>query len=65
MKLDVFSIKCIMAEQRLTVYKLAELSQLSRSNLSTILCRESCSTVNAGRIAHALGVEVKDIAKED
>lgn len=65
MKIDSIKIKLLMAEQELKQSELAEKVGMSRQNLSTILTRGTCSTVNAGRIAKALGVDVREIVKED
>ena len=65
MKIDSIKIKLMMAEQELRQSELAEKVGMSRQNLSTILTRGTCSTVNAGRIAKALGVDVREIVKED
>lgn len=51
MKIDSINIKLMMAEQELRQIELAEKVGMSRQNLSTILTRGTCSTVNAGRIA--------------
>lgn len=63
MKLRSREIKLIMARSLLTQQKLSDLSGLSRQSISTILCRGSCSVVNAGRLAAALGVDVEEIAE--
>lgn len=65
MKIDSIKIKLMMAEQELRQIELAEKVGMSRQNLSTILTRGTCSAVNAGRIAKALGVDVREIVKED
>lgn len=65
MKLNVWKIKLLLAEQELRQIELAEKVGMSRQNLSTILTRGTCSTVNAGRIAKALCVDVREIIKEE
>ncbi len=65
MKLNVFVIKKHMARNQLTGTMLAKLAGISRQSLSDILSKGSCSTVNVGRIASALGVPVDEIVKED
>ena len=65
MKIDSINIKLMLAEQELRQIELAEKVGMSRQNLSTILTRGTCSTVNAGRIAKALSVDVREIVKEE
>lgn len=65
MKLNVFRIKILLAEQEMRQSELAEKAGMCRQNFSTILTRGTCSPANAGRIAKALGVDVREIIKEE
>lgn len=65
MKLNVPAIKKLMAEKRMSITALAKLSGISRQSISTILARGTCSIVNAGIIADALGMEIEDIWEEE
>lgn len=65
MKLNVIAIKCFMAENGMTNTALAKKSGISRQSISTILRRKTCNTLNAGKIAGALGVMVQQIIDED
>ncbi len=65
MKINTLTIKMEMAKQGLTGTALAGLSGISRQNISTILGRGTCSVINAGKLAGALGMELAEIIKED
>lgn len=65
MKVDAKKIELLMAEKGLLSKDVAERSGMSRQNFSTVKLRGSCTPVNAGKIAKALGVDVTEIlAKE-
>ena len=64
MKLNVPAIKRLMAQQRLTQEALGQLAGLSRVGVSTILTRGTCTVINAGKLADALGVDVSEIWNE-
>ena len=61
MKISKQKIFATQAQFGLTMKQLAELSGISRQNLSTILHRGSCRPDTAGKIARALGVDVTEI----
>lgn len=65
MRIDSIKIKLLMAEQEISQTVLADRSGISRQHISTILNRGTCSTVSVGRIAKALGVDAREIIKED
>lgn len=64
MKINGLAIKKAMAKKQLTSAELAERMGMSRQNLSAVLMRGTCSIINAGRIADALGVPFEEIVKE-
>lgn len=64
MKLNVPAIKKMMAMKRMTQIELGKLSGISRTTLNSILCRGTCTVINAGKLADALGVDVSEIWNE-
>lgn len=65
MRLDSIKIKLLMAELEINQTVLAEKVGVSRQNISLMLCRGTCSITNAGKLAKALGVSVREIVKEE
>jgi len=65
MRIDSIKIKLIMAEQGINQTALAISCGISRQNISAMLARGTCSIAKAGKIAKALGVDVREIIKED
>lgn len=65
MRLDSIKIKLLMAELEINQTVLAEKAGVSRQNISLMLCRGTCSITNAGKLAKALGVSVREIVKEE
>ena len=65
MKLNVRTIKILMAENGLTGVDVSKLSGISRQSISNILSRGTCSNKSAGMLASALNVGVETICKED
>lgn len=65
MRLDSIKIKLLMAELEINQTVLAEKVGVSRQNISLMLCRGTCSITNAGKLAKALGVNVREIVKEE
>ena len=65
MKIDSIKIKLILAEREMTRTELATLCGISRQNVSTVLTRGTCEPKTAGKIAKALGVDAREIVKED
>lgn len=65
MRIKSIEIKLLMAEQGINQTDLAERCGVSRQNISTILARGTCSVITAGRLAKALGTDVREIIKEE
>lgn len=65
MKIDVHKIKLILAEEEMTQTDLAEKCGISRQNLNNMLTRGTCVPKTVGRLARGLGVDVREIVKED
>ena len=65
MRLNVFKIKLILADREMTRAALAEQCGLSRQNISTILTRGTCEPKTLGKLAKGLGVNIREIAKEE
>jgi len=67
MKINFSKVELIMANAGLTAVKLAELSGVSRQNISTIKLRGTCHPMTAAKLARGLGCGVADIiaAEED
>ncbi len=63
-RLDKKAIKKAMAEKRLTTAALARLMGHKPQNVGLMLNRGTCSTVNAGLLADALGVDIEEIWSE-
>lgn len=64
MKLDLEKLKIAMAEKEVNFSRLADLAGVSKQTVSYIKNGKSCGTDVAGKLAHALGVSVKDILEE-
>lgn len=65
MKLLVMKIKKLMGGRGLTQTQLAQLTGISRQQVSTILSKGSCTVISAVRIADALNVDIEEIVKEE
>lgn len=65
MKLNVKNINYLMAEQEISRAELADRCGMARQNLHSILFRGSCQPKTAGKLAKALGVNVREIVKEE
>lgn len=61
MKISKQKIFAAQAQLGITMKQLAELSGISRQNISTVVHRGSCRPETAGKIARALGVDVTEI----
>lgn len=61
MDISALKIETMLAERGMTRTTLAELSGISRQNISTIIRRGTCEPKTAGKLAMGLGVPVKDI----
>ena len=64
MKVDGMKIKLILADMEISQTVLSERTGISKQNISLILSRGTCTITNAGKLAKALGVEVREIVKE-
>lgn len=65
MKISKQKIFAAQAQLGITMKQLAELSGISRQNISTVVHRGSCRPETAGKIARALGVDVTEIMEVD
>ncbi len=65
MKINAHKIKLILAEREMTRSALAEKCGISRQNISTILTRGTCELKTAGKLAKSLGIDVREIIKEE
>ena len=65
MRIDSIKIKLLMAEQGINQSILAERCGISRQNVSAMLGRGTCSVPTVGKLAKALGVDAREIIKED
>ncbi len=61
MNISTTKIETMLAERGMTRTALAELSGISRQNISTIIRRGTCEPKTAGKLAAGLGVPVTDI----
>ena len=62
MKINGQKIQTLQAALGISQGRLAEMSEVSRQTLSTLLARGSCRPETAGKIARALGVKPEEIA---
>ena len=51
----------ILAKNEMTRTALAEKAGISRQAVSAILRRGTCSAINAGKLANALGIQVEEL----
>lgn len=65
MRIDSIKIKLLMAEQEINQSVLAERCGIARQNISAMLARGTCSIAKVGKIAKALGVDAREIIKEE
>ena len=65
MKIDSIKIKLLMAEQGINQSALAERCGIARQNISAMLTRGTCSIAKVGNLAKALGVDARQIVKEE
>ena len=65
MKIDSIKIKLLLAEQQLTQTDMSAKCGVSQQNISTILLRGTCSPATVGKLAKALGVDAREIVKEE
>lgn len=57
-------INIAMARKQMTVQQLAEAYGVSRNRINILLNQREVSTVSAGRMAQALGVDVTEILED-
>ncbi len=65
MEISKRKIKVLMAMQGLTTKDLAAKMGMQGNNLSTILTRGTCRPETAAKLAKGLGVDVREIIKEE
>lgn len=65
MKLSREKIDLQLARKKMTVVKLAEIYGVSRNRINVLLNQREVSTVSAGRLAEALGVDVTEIIEQE
>ena len=65
MKLDVYKIKCFMAEKKFTQKTLAKEMNVMPNTLSMALCKERGTTSLVGKLAHALGTTAEEITVKE
>ena len=64
MRIDRKKLVIQMLEKEMTTVALSEKSGVSRQTLCCIRNGKRCSDVTGYKIAHALGVDVKDLIEE-
>ena len=64
MELSREKINICMARKQMTVQQLANAYGVSRNRINIILNSRTVSTVSAGRMAQALGVDVTEIIEQ-
>ena len=65
MKFDRAKVNLIIAKSGLKYKELAERSNMSRQNLSTILGRGTATPQTLGKIARALEVDPEELIKQE
>ena len=65
MRIDSIKIKLLMAEREINQSKLAERCGIARQSISAMLARGTCSIAKVGKLAKALGVDAREIVKEE
>lgn len=65
MKISRKKIEVLQAQRGYNHGQLAQASGISRQSLSTIMGRGTCRPDNAGKIAHALGVDPEEIVDNE
>lgn len=65
MRLSRRKIDIAMARKQMTVTQLAKAYGVSRARINVVLNQREVSTVSAGRMAGALGVDVTEILEEE
>lgn len=65
MRIDTIKIKLILGEQGMKQSDLAEKCGISRQNIQLTLGRGTASAAKINKIATALGVDAREIVKEE
>lgn len=65
MRIDTNKVQLLLAEKEMSKTDLAVKSGICRQNISIILGRGTCTPATAGKIAKALGVDAREIVKEE
>lgn len=65
MRIDRVKFAAALARRDVGVKRLAELAGISRVTVSSVKCGKTCSPDTARAIAHALGVDVAEIAESE
>ena len=65
MRISKQCVLIAMAKAEMNIKKLAERIGMKPQNLSAILSRGTCRPETANKIAEGLGVEIREIMKED
>lgn len=65
MRIDRVKLIAEMARQDMTVNTLVEKSGVSRMTITSVRSGKSCSDQTAAKISKALGVDIREIMKEE
>ena len=65
MKLNIKNINLFLADKELTKAEFANRCGMPAQSIHTILFRGTCQPKTAGKLAKALGVNVREIVKEE
>ena len=65
MKINKNTFELLLAEKELSITKLAELSGISRQNISTIKQRGTCNPATAAKLAKGFGVPVTELTEQE
>ena len=65
MKIDVWKVRELIATRQMKMSDMADAANLSSTNLAKVLHRGTCRLSTGGRIAAALGVNIREIWIEE
>ena len=65
MRIDSIKIKLLMADLGINQSVLAERCGISKQSISAMLTRGTCSIPKVGKVAKALGVDSREIVKDN
>lgn len=65
MILDIYKIKCLMAEKKFTQKTLAQEMNVMPNTLSMAFCKKRGTTTLVGKLAHALGTTAEEITVKE